>query len=674
MPMPVIHPWQIKIEGPVTDISESIFSLGNGLMGARGYSLQTPKSKPQEHALFRAGLFEPVKPGITDMVQLPDVLGITLKGLAPENVLQTLDLWHGILTQCWQAGDMTVSTERMLSMADRQLICVRMTVCSGKDQSVIFDAGMNEQVANLPVHDDQMTEETDPVFLLEPVKHTDQELIMRTVHSGRKIRFIQNLFVNGCPASDAVQYPEIKAKQPFHIEKRIRVLMDGETAHEDSTDPWDEHGRAWEALWQDCDIQIGADENIQGALRWNVFQMLCNNLPDDPRVSIGARGLTHGRYKGNTFWDTDIFLLPFYCWERPEAAKNLVRYRVSHLPEAQKLAEKQNLSGARYPWMCAMDGDEQCESWDIGLCEVHVTADIAYALQRMLEITGGAFTEGMKQLLADTARYWKSRFTWEEEKQLYSSFFVKGPDEYCGAAINNTYTNYMAKNNVELALRYAGDLLEETEQKELRFFADHIMILYDSQKALYQQDELFDRLEALPVQRSDSEPLYRMICYDRLQRYRVLKQADLVQLMVLFPSRFSEEEKLAVWQKYEPLTVHDSSLSFGVHAHLAFQLGLEGRAWDYFSRSLFLDLKDLLHNTGREGVHMASLGATWQALVYGMLGLWAEDGTLTIHPRLPDDIESVSLSVRYRGEKYRITASHGQTEVRKEGQILVHTK
>ena len=667
MAMPVIHPWRIDLEGPVSDFSESIFAVGNGYLGIRGFSLQTPKAKPQEHAMFRAGFFEPVKPGITDMVQLPDVLGFIVSDFRPESMIQSLDLQHGIFTQCWKADGLEVSAERMASMADRTLICVRETLKPDHDCSVSVRAVLNDEVVNLPVNDDQMTEETETVRLLKTVSHTGSELLMRAVRSGREIRFVQAVFLNGQPVPEAVLHLDLRAGDSVTVEKRVRVLLDGEPAGSGRNDPWEEHCRAWKAIWQDCDIELDADEEIQGALRWNLFQLLCNNAGEDAGLSVGARGLTHGRYKGNTFWDTDIFMLPFYCWQRPEAARNLVQYRVDRLPEARELAKKQNLAGARYPWMCAADGHEQCESWDIGLCEVHITADVVYAMHRMLEITGAAMTAEMKLLLLDTARYWKSRFTWEEEKQQYSCFFVKGPDEYCGAAVNNTYTNYMAKNNVELALRYAGDLLDEEERNGLRFFADHIVILYDPAAALYQQDEMFDRMEPLPVSRDGNEPLYRTICFDRMQRYRALKQADLVQLMVMFPDRFTESEKRAVWQKYEPLTVHDSSLSFGVHAHLAFQLGLMDKAWDYFTRSLFFDLKNMLHNTGREGVHMASLGATWQALVYGMLGLWTEGGKTAADAHLPEAVRSVSLSVRCRGEKYRIAATREQTLIRKEG-------
>ena len=147
----------------------------------------------------------------------------------------------------------------------------------------------------------------------------------------------------------------------------------------------------------------------------------------------------------------------------------------------------------------------------------------------------------------------------------------RAPDEYCGAAVNNTYTNYLARHNVRLAL--ANSRLSEEERRDLTYFAQHIAILYDEGRQLFLQDELFERLEPLPRQREAGEPLYRTICFDRMQRYRALKQADLVQLMTLLPNDFTLAQKRAVWEMYEPLTVHDSSLSFGAHALLGFRLG-----------------------------------------------------------------------------------------------------
>ena len=666
MMKPKIHAWQIETEGPVTDYTESVFSIGNGYLGVRGFDPQTPKTRKDQHAIFRAGFFEPVKPGITDMVQLPDVLGLTVDGYTPDSYHQSLDLYRGMLTQSWQKHELSVSVRRMASMADPQLLCVQMTLTSDREQNITVQAWLDDRVANLPVHDDQMTEETETVPLLKTVEKTNDTLTMQAVSSGRRIRFLQQVLINGEPVSGCSFTVPLRPGQSTMIEKRVRVLLDQEPANAASDAPWQAHTDAWTALWRDCDITLEADEEIQGAMRWNIFQLLCSNAADDPHVSIGARGLTHGRYKGNAFWDTDVFMLPFFCWHRPKAARNLMQYRIIHLPQAKKLAQKQNLTGARFPWMCAFDGTEQCESWDIGLCEVHITADIAYAMKRMLDITGTALTEAMRALFLETARYWKSRFTWEETKGQYSSFFVKGPDEYCGAAINNTYTNYLARYNVELALRYSADMMDEQEREALRFFADHIAILYDPERHLYKQDELFDRMEPLPGHRDAGEPLYRTICFDRMQRYQVLKQADLVQLMVMFPERFTEKEKLAVWRTYEPLTVHDSSLSFGVHALLAFQLGLQEQGWDYFRRALFFDLRDELGNTGREGIHMAALGAAWQALVYGALGVWTDGETLRTDPHLPEAIRSVSLPLWFHGVRYRMTADHHQIRMVEE--------
>ena len=640
-----ISPWLIEHSGPVNDFTQSIFTIGNGYLGVRGFSTQEEKHSPCDHALFRAGLYEFVKPGITDLVQLPDVLHLRIGQGEP--VRQSLDLQTAILTQSWQ----NVSCERMVSMADTQLICLRWTLSGSAPLclSQSWDTG----VCNLPVHDDQMIEATETLPLLETLLASPDELVMRTVHRHRKVTFRQTLLLNGQPfRGDTVRPPCV-------LEKRIRILVDDETPNADAADPWEAHRDAWRGLWRDCDMQADASGDIQGAIRYNIFQLLCNNAAHDHTVSIGARGLTHGRYKGNTFWDTDIFLFPFYCWQRPEAAKNLAQYRLDRLDDAKALAKKQNLSGARYPWMCSTDGLEQCESWDIGLCETHITADVAYAIDRYTQITGQPVTEKMKELFTETARYWRSRFTWEEGKQQYSSFFVKGPDEYCGAAINNTYTNYMARHNVRLALRHQPHEL-------LAHFADHIALLYDPARNLFLQDELFERLEPLPLRHEGGQPLYKTICFDRMQRYRALKQADLVQLMVLFPDTFSDVQKRAVWDHYEPLTVHDSTLSFGVHAHLAFQLGLMDEGWSYFEKSLFLDLRDVLGNTGREGIHMAALGASWQALIYGALGLWTENGRLTVRPRLPKQIRSLSLCVYHQGERLRITADHNGAHITKE--------
>jgi len=660
----------------VDDFSETVFFVGNGRLGVRGFGAWARKRSPQAHAVFRAGLFSEIKPGITDMVQLPDALTLRPVGEEPQVVTQTLDLRTGVLTQRWETERAALRMERAASMADPQLLLQRLTITARRAGAFTVEAVADTEVKNLPIHDDQNVPSTELVPLLKSVSLTENAMRLRTLPEGTPVEITWRVsgsreenrrsWAEGTAALTALT-AELAAGETWTVEKHVRVLARGEAPHADSDEPWAASAEAWRALWEDCDIEVESDDaELQGALRYSVFQLLCNNAPDDRGVSVGARGLSHGRYKGNTFWDTEIFMLPFYLWTRPQAAENLLNYRLDRLADARALAKKQNLAGARFPWMCAGTGLEQCESWDIGLCEVHVTADVAYAAQRYAEVTGdGHFLRGpAATLFADTARYWLSRLTYEPAKDRYSSFFVKGPDEYCGAAVNNTFTNYMARNNLRLALRY-GDLTPE-ERERMQYAAQRVELLYDPARDLYLQDELLDRLEEAPFLKNGDEPSYKLYCFDRMQRYRVLKQADLVLLMTLFPGDFTEAQKRNVFMYYEPITLHDSTLSYGPHAQLALSLGLWNKAEEYLRKAVYLDLKNVMGNTGHEGLHMAAMGAAWQAVVFGAAGLWAENGELTVKPMLPPSIRRIRLRVRYRGKRCVVEATREGHTVREE--------
>ncbi len=669
-----IEPWEISTKSPADDFCQSIFFTGNGVLGVRGFAGHEQKKNPQEHGIFRAGLFDDIKPGITDMVQLPDVLTLRLWDDDPESLHQTLDMRRGILTQSWENERAGVTFERAVSMSDSQLILQQLTVTAKQAGLFTVESIADAAVKNLPVHDDQMIKSTDLIMLLEVDVIQEDGLHMHTVPTGHAVDIHWELS-SSQPAETATKINGEKVTACFTrslakgetwtVEKRVRVLIKGDNAHEKEPDPWAAHMQKWAALWEDCDIQLDAEDALQGAVRYNIYQMLCNNAADDRTASIGARGLTHGRYKGNTFWDTEIFLFPFYLYTRPDAAKNLMLYRADKLNDAKALAAKQNLGGARYPWMCSFTGHEQCESWDIGFCETHITADVAYAMQQYAIVTGDeAFVkEHAVSVWGETARYWLSRLTWEEAAGQYSTFFVKGPDEYCGAAVNNTYTNYMARNNISLALAYSP--LDPAERQKMQHVKDHIAILYDENRGLYLQDELLDRLEPYPFSMDSDRPAYKQVCFDRMQRYKVLKQADLVLLMTLFPNDFTQQQKRNVFDCYEPITLHDSTLSYGVHAQLALTLGLFDKAEAYLHKGIYLDLYDVMENTGHEGIHMAALGSAWQALVFGAAGLSIhEDGTVKAVPHLPPSIRAMHFQVKVRGRKHKVSVfASGAAEV-----------
>lgn len=671
-----IDPWRIERTSPVDDFSETVFFVGNGALGVRGFGAWEAKRMPQAHAVFRAGLFSEIKPGITDMVQLPDVLTLRPLGEEPQVATQSLDMRNGVLTHTWETERATLCMDRLASMADHQLLIQRLSITAKRTGAFTVEAVADTSVRNLPVNDDQTVAATELAQLLKPISLSETAMRLRTLAEGTPVEINWKLAsdleanlrtrVEG-EAAITMLTVELAAGDTWMVEKRVRVLTKAETAHAEGGDPWAASAEVWQTLWNDCDIEVEADDaELQGALRYNMFQLLCNNAADDRGVSIGARGLSHGRYKGNTFWDTDIFMFPFYLWTRPEAAKNLLYYRADRLPDAQALAQKQNLDGARYPWMCSGNGHEQCESWDIGLCEVHITADIAYALQRYVDVTGDERfqRDTAAEIYAETARYWLSRLTYEPAKDQYSSFFVKGPDEYCGATVNNTFTNFVARNNLCLALD-SGNLTPE-EREKFRFAQKRIPLLYDAERDLYLQDELLDRLEVPPFLKKGEEPSYKRYCFDRMQRYRVLKQADLVLLMTLFPNDFTPAQKRNVFDYYEPITLHDSTLSYGTHAQLALSLGLWDKAEDYLRKAVYLDLKDVMGNTGHEGLHMAALGAAWQAVVFGAAGVWSENGKLTSQPMLPPSIHRIRLKVHHRGKCYLVEATHEGRTVREE--------
>ncbi len=402
------------------DFCESVFFTGNGRIGVRGFGAWARKASAQEHAIFRAGLFAELREGITDMVQLPDALTLCPVGEMPETAEQSLDLRTGVLTHEWNTPRARLRMERLASMADGQLILQRLSLTALRAGDYRVEAVADAAVRNLPVHDDQTADAKELVQLLKTVALEPGRMRLATLRGGKPVEIVwrttssrearRESAVTGHVAVTMLD-AHLEAGETWTVEKRVRVLTAGETANPESGDPWAESAEAWAALWRQCDIQVEADDpELPGALRYNLFQLLANRPADGRAVSIGARGLTHGRYKGNTFWDTDIFMLPFFVWTLPETAKSLLLYRADRLDAARALAARQNLDGARFPWMCSETGDEQCESWDIGLCEVHVTADVPTpcSVTRRRRADEAFLRDTAAGIYRETALYWLS--------------------------------------------------------------------------------------------------------------------------------------------------------------------------------------------------------------------------------------------------------------------------
>ena len=704
--------WTISAEGNdfADRFLESVFFTGNGRMGARGYPAYRPVRRPLDAGLFLAGFYDRISDStdLTDFVNLPTPIWyqIRLNGrtpTVPSQLFRELDLRTGLLTFRYRlsiADDwVDVQEQRFFSLARPSLLFQRLEFRGCGPVELL--AGIDHQSCNSPIPDDQVKENTQIIQMTRfcSGKETDAGFTARYETKHTKLALVQTIschtegfstpaFVPDTGDGVGVRCTGDASHGPIALELAIRLTSsrDVDPLLQLDVEPgWDFAGAlaanqtAWEQRWADCDIVMEGDEDAQTGLRYVIYQLVANCSPRDHTVSIGARGLTHTRYKGCYFWDTDLFLTPFYNLTDPQAARSLANFRIGTLPQAKAHAARMNGTGARYPWMVSYDGSEQCESWDIGCSEVHVTADVAYALGQYLNWTGddSLFFQGGAQVLVETARFWVSRYSPAQEPGKVNLLFCKGPDEYCGITSNNLFTNTMVKHNLSLALAAAARLkqeapeqyealgMSETEYSAWEILRDAIQLPRDPVTGRYRQDDTFHLLERIdPAKlKSGDEASYHQVCFDRLQRYQVIKQADTLLLMTRLPEQFTEEEKLTAWEDFEPLCIHDSTLSFASHALFAAQNGLAEAAEAYWWKALYLDLEEVMGNTGKEGLHLACLGEVWQTVVFGFAGLHIADGVPQLAPHLPHGCSSLNFKFFYHGKKYEAKISESSCNI-----------
>ena len=677
--------WTLTARGGERDrFLESVFFTGSGRMGSRGVTALRTEPRPLDCGLFVAGIFDRINEGspITDFAALPTPvwaeieLGGRRVGICSE-VTRTLDLRTGELRLEYAVtGGARVTERRLFSLTDPGYVFQRFEISS--DSPVTLTLGVDESPRNCPIPDDQVKENSEVVQMFRTLESGPA----RRAYSTRFTSLRLDYELSFGPAPEGFT-PEGGARfsgRSFCVESacrvvtsrdadpRLRQLGQEEAAYGAALSrARAELGRRWDG----CEVKIGGDPDSESALRYVCYQLMANCPAHDGTVSIGARGLTHTRYKGCCFWDTDMFIMPYFLLTDPESARCLMDFRVRTLPAAKAHAKKMNGAGARYPWMVSLDGSEQCESWDIGCSEVHVTADVAYAAGQYVDWTGdGDFMRrGGAEMLIETARFWPSRYSPAPGGGV-NLLFCKGPDEYCGITSNNLYTNCMVKHNIAIAAAAAREYLPEVPEAEidsLERFSAGIRLPRDGKTGRWLQDDTFHLLEPVDITtlKPDDSAAYSRVCFDALQRLKVIKQADVLLLMSRFPERFSPEEKLAAWEDFEPLCIHDSTLSFATHALFAAQCGLSGAAKRYFDKALWLDLREVMGNTGKEGLHLACLGETYQAVVFGFAGLHLEDGKPALAPHLPEGWDSLEFPFRFRGEAFTARVTRGVAEITK---------
>lgn len=425
----------------------------------------------------------------------------------------------------------------------------------------------------------------------------------------------------------------------------------------------------YQAFWQASDIELSGNPVLQKGIRFNLFH-LYQNAGRDGVTNFAAKGLTGEGYEGHYFWDTEMYMLPFFTYTQPQIAKSLLEYRCSILPQAKARANKLAQKGALFAWR-TINGEEASAYYPAGTAQLHINADIAYGFQLYEKVTGDCrfIQEKGAEVIFETARFWLSYGDWvaTDAGTCFQINGVTGPDEYTALVNNNYYTNKMAQNNlyyaVELGSRY-GSVTEE-EMSNWQAAADKMKLPYDDERQLIKQDDTFFEKAPWPFSDTPKENYPLLLHYHPMVIYKhqVSKQADGLLAELLFPQDYSIEQIARDYDFYEKVTTHDSSLSRSVFSILASRTGQTEKGYNYFMDTALMDLTDLQGNS-QDGIHAANMGGSWLSMIYGFGGLSFGHQQIDFTNHLPKEISDLRFRLRLQGTLVEVELTEGKAHLR----------
>ena len=731
---------------------EAIFTLGNGYMGCR--SATEEQYIGETRNLFVAGTFNKFAENeVTELPNTADVLwmDITLNGekfnLKDGKILdyeRSLNIKDAQLRRLikWESpkGELfQLKFLRFISLDDRHTIVNRVIITPLSNNTIIsLVSGINGQMTNSGVQHFMEGErrfyDKEYMQLIQKTTESEIDFVFNAVHTfklaGKSIEspdvHIQmerrQILMNFHPT-------EVKKDEQFIITKFSNVFTsrDNDLPFENySLDLLKEHSlahikkiskvghcnllaahkKAWEEkVWSKAPITIQSENDYdQLAIRFAQYHLTVMTPAHDNRMNVAAKGLSGEGYKGHTFWDTELFILPYFTYQMPEVARSLLEYRYNTLVGAHKKAHENGYEGAQFPWESAWfdDGEvtpvwgaadiitgESTKIWS-GFIEQHITSDIAFATWQYYQITNDEdFMEKFGyELLMDTAKFWASRLEWNEEKSEYHINNVIGPDEYKEHVNNNAFTNYTAQWNIKIAMQYhdklkinKSEIFEKLNKKldldnTYKTWTDRVEKIYipkpREEDLLIPQDDTYLSLETIDLTKYKNQEnvgsMFKDYNLTQVNKIQVSKQADIMILFYLLEDLFSAEVKKANWEYYEPKTLHDSSLSLSTHCVLASDMGDSQMSYDLFKRATEIDLGPNM-KTSDHGIHAASLGGIWQCVINGFGGVRMLNGNLRISPRLPKTWSKLNFQINWLGDILKICITKNDLKITKETSI-----
>lgn len=714
----IVDKWDKKLQNE----RETQFALGNGAMGSRGILEEVPYDS--RVGTYLAGVYDKMGSQVAELVNLPNPFNFKINyggeklDVIAMDVLehnQLLDMHHGLFYRnttyiTSYKKRFEYQSLRFISMIDKNVGALKVYFTPLDDTAKIsVQTSIDTSVSNTGA----ITEGRKQHFSIMEVSKTDvgDYVCVSTLDKKHLISYGSTWYYQlggkNHPIDDTTLEIVVKKNQTICFTKIftihhsldrnfVSIKRESLQIHKASVKLGFEnlitrHISEYSKLWAQCDIRIDGDSQMQKAIRFNIYHMLICGSRGYGQSSIGARTLSGEGYHGHIFWDSEIFLMPFFIYNFPYIAKNLLLYRFNRLEKAKDIAKQLKYKGAMFPWESADTGEEETPTWAKDIdgtivrirtneMEHHITADVAYSFYLYHHISGDdefMINYGFEVLL-QTASFWISRVTYNKRKKYYEIKNVMGPDEFHEGVNNNVYTNMLAKLNIFNAGRlcvyfkkkFPRELknvltkckLTENEIMGWKKIASKIYIPVDRKTSIIEQFEGFFKKKKVRISEFDKNfmPMFpKSVNMRRLGDYRIVKQADVVMLMFLLADLFSNRVKKKNYEYYLKLTLHKSSLSPSMYSAMGAIVGDSVNALHYFWVSANADLKNLHGNTS-DGAHAASLGGTWQAAVFGFAGVKLSRDVLCVDPRLPEHFKSMKFSLVIRGHKIKISVNHNK--------------
>lgn len=455
-------------------------------------------------------------------------------------------------------------------------------------------------------------------------------------------------------------------------------------------------------LWANDYIELESTNTFdQLAINYSMYHMYVMTPAHDPRMNIGAKGLSGEGYKGHAFWDTEVFLLPRFILQNPTVARSLLEYRYLGLEGARRKAKENGFSGAMFPWEAANPEDGEVtpiyggidvytgdrERIKTGFIEIHITSDVAFGVYSYFNFTKDQdfMNKCGYEIIMETAKFWSSRLETSTSDDLLHITNIIGPDEYTEHIDDNAYTNYLAKWNMDYAVKCYEELQQNNpellkvlcekiginqEIATIKERAEKLYIPVPAEDLIIDQDTTFRNLEEIDLTKyKESDSVGTILTdynLDQVSKFKVSKQADIMVLFLLFGENWSEDVKKANFEYYEPYCLHDSSLSFSTYAILANDIDDREYSYKLFNHATTIDIGQEMHACDA-GVHAASYGGVWQCIVYGFAGVRMIGEKLHFNPRLPEALQGIKFKMYYMGQSLEVNVKGNAITITNQG-------